>query len=249
MNTRSIKRTQEYIDGMRAAGELARETLDYLCELAEIGVTTEFLDQKAYEYITERGAYPAPLNYHGFPKSICTSFNEVICHGIPEDREIKDGDILNIDVTVKLNGYHGDTSRTVMFGDVPEATKKLVEVTQECLEIGIQAIKPYGWTGDIGAAIQAHAHKHGYSVVEDFAGHGLGLNFHERPDILHFGRKGTGEQILPGMFFTVEPMINMGRKGSHILSDDWTAVTEDGQMSAQFEHTLYVHENGVDILT
>ncbi|MDH5752152.1 MAG: type I methionyl aminopeptidase, partial [Deltaproteobacteria bacterium] len=197
----------------------------------------------------QHGAVPAPLNYKGFPKSVCTSVNEVVCHGIPGDRVLKDGDIINIDVTPILNGYYGDTSRMYLVGDVSAEARKLVDVTRECLQLGIDQVRPGGFIGDIGHAIQQHAESHGYSVVRDFVGHGTGVRFHEDPQVPHFGRKGTGPQIFAGMVFTIEPMINKGGWRIRVLKDDWTAVTQDGTLSAQWEHTILVTDNGVEILT
>ncbi|MGK0289317.1 MAG: methionyl aminopeptidase [bacterium] len=246
---KQIVRSDEYVEGMEAACILAKETLEMVGNLVKPGMTTNDIDKIVHEYTLDHNAYPAPLNYHGFPKSVCTSLNDVICHGIPDDTVIKDGDILNIDVTSILNGYHGDTNRSFLVGNVSEEARKLVEVTKECLDLAIGVVKPYCHMGDIGAAIQAHAHKHGYSVVEKFVGHGIGKEFHEDPQVPHFGKAGTGSLIVPGMFFTIEPMINIGHKEVRILADGWTALTADGSLSAQFEHTIYVHEHGVKVLT
>lgn len=237
-------------EGMRKAGQLAASVLDMITEHIQPGVTTETLDQLCRRYIEQHGAIPAPLNYKGFPKSICTSINHVICHGIPEDRKLKEGDIINIDVTVILDGWHGDTSRMFLVGDkIPVKAQKLVEVTYDCLMFGIEAVKPGNTLGDIGHAIQTHAEANRFSVVRDFCGHGLGRVFHCPPSIVHAGNPGEGTVLEPGMFFTIEPMINAGRYDCKILSDGWTAVTRDRSLSAQFEHSLAVTENGFEIFT
>lgn len=237
-------------EGMRKAGRLAAETLDMITPHVQPGVTTEELDKLCHDFIIKNGATPAPLNYKGFPKSICTSINHVICHGIPEDRKLKDGDIMNIDVTVILNGWHGDTSRMFLVGDkVKIKAKRLVEVTYEAMMKGIEQVKPGKTVGDIGHAIQEYAEKQRFSVVRDFCGHGLGLVFHTNPQIVHFGEPSTGPILEPGMFFTIEPMINTGTWEAKILSDGWTAVTRDRGLSAQFEHSMGVTEDGVEIFT
>lgn len=239
------------IDAMRPAGRLAAQLLEMIEEHIKPGVSTLQLDEICSAYTRDRGAISAPLNYHGFPKSICTSVNEVVCHGIPAKNQIlQNGDIINVDVTPIVGGYHGDTSKTFFVGTVSSEARKLVEVTRECLELGIHAVRPGGRIGDIGAAIQSHAHKHGYSVVQEFVGHGIGKNFHEDPQIQHFGVQGRGLRLERGMAFTIEPMINMGDWKTKVLSDGWTAVTADGSLSAQFEHTLAIRSNGeVEILT
>lgn len=245
----SIKSARE-IELMRATCALARDTMDYIAEFIKPGVTTEDLDQLCHDYIVKNGAYPSPLNYHGFPKSICTSINEVVCHGIPSKSEvIKDGDIVNIDITTYLNKFHGDTNKTFLVGNVDPKIKKLVDVTYECLMAGINQVKPGGHIGDIGAAIMEIAHGHGYSVVEDYCGHGIGREFHEAPQVVHVGKRGTGPQMKPGMTFTIEPMINIGAKDCRVLKDGWTVVTRDKSWSAQFEHTILVTETGHEILT
>jgi methionyl aminopeptidase len=245
----SIKSARE-IELMRATCALARDTMDYIAPFIKPGVSTEELDQLCHDYIIKHGAYPSPLNYHGFPKSICTSINEVVCHGIPSKTEIiKDGDIVNIDITTYLNKFHGDTNKTFLVGNVDPKIKKLVEVTYECLMAGINVVRPGGHIGDIGAAIMEVAHGHGYSVVEDYCGHGIGREFHEAPQVVHVGKKGTGPQIKPGMTFTIEPMINIGAKDCRVLKDGWTVVTRDKSWSAQFEHTILVTEHGHEILT
>jgi methionyl aminopeptidase len=237
-------------DGMRAAGRLAASVLDYILPHVVPGVATEELDRLCHDYIVAHNAIPAPLNYKGFPKSICTSVNHVVCHGIPGPKKLENGDIINIDVTVILNGWHGDTSRMFYVGDkVPIKAKNLVEVTYQAMMAGINVVKPGATLGDIGYAIQTVAHAARFSVVEDFCGHGLGRIFHMPPSVLHFGQPGTGMVLEPGMFFTIEPMINAGRLETKILADGWTAVTRDRSLSAQFEHSLAVTETGYEIFT
>lgn len=235
---------------MRETCKLARETLEYIGAYVRPGVTTLELNELCHQYIVERGGYPSPLNYHGFPKSVCTSKNEVICHGIPNAKDkLKDGDILNIDVTTYLNKFHGDTNKTFLVGNVSDEVKKLVDVTYQCMCAGIEAVRPGGHIGDIGAIIQEIAHDHGYSVVEEYCGHGIGREFHEEPQIVHVGKRGTGPEIKPGMTFTIEPMINLGTRHCKLLKDDWTVITRDGKWSAQFEHTILVTKDGHEILT
>lgn len=246
---RRIHRSRQFRRGMEASCRLAKETLLMVGEKIGEGITTNDIDYWVYDYITRRNALPAPLFYNGFPKSVCTSPNEVICHGIPSERRIVGGDIVNVDVTCILDGYYGDTSRTFLIGECSERAKKVAAVSEECLRIGIEATKPYGRIGDIGAAIQQYALSQGCSVVEHFVGHGIGREFHMDPQIPHFGKRGTGPVILPGMYFTIEPMINLGRKEVRILEDGWTAVTVDNELSAQFEHTLFVGEESVQVLT
>ncbi len=238
-------------ESMRRAGRLAAETLDMITDHVKPGVTTESLDKLCYDFITQHGATPAPLNYKGFPKSICTSVNHVVCHGIPaDDKILKEGDVLNIDVTVILDGWHGDTSRMFYVGEkIPVKARKLVEDTYECLMRGIAQVKPGNTVGDIGAAIQDYAESKRYGVVRDFCGHGLGEVFHCEPQIVHYGYPKTGPVLEPGMFFTIEPMINAGTPQCKILGDGWTAVTRDRKLSAQFEHSMGVTENGVEIFT
>lgn len=236
--------------GMRAAGQLAAETLDMITEYVVPGVTTERLDQLCHDFITSRGAIPAPLNYRGFPKSICTSINHVVCHGIPGPKKLMDGDIINIDVTTILDGWHGDTSRMYIAGKAPIKAQRLVDVTYDAMMAGIEAVKPGATLGDIGRAIQTLAEKKRFSVVRDFCGHGLGKTFHAEPQVLHYYSKSSDEIILePGMFFTIEPMINTGTYDTLVLSDGWTAVTRDKGLSAQFEHSLAVTETGYEIFT
>ena len=240
----------EDFEGMRRAGALAAETLDYITPHVIPGVTTGELDRLCHEYIVAHSAIPAPLNYRGFPKSICTSVNHVVCHGIPsEDKRLGDGDILNIDVTVILDGWHGDTSRMFFLGEPSVRARRLVDVTYEAMMRGIEVVKPGATLGDIGHAIQSYAESNRFSVVRDFCGHGLGRIFHTAPSILHYGRPGQGTVLREGMFFTVEPMINAGRYEVKILQDGWTAVTRDRSLSAQFEHSIGVTADGYEIFT
>jgi len=241
----------EDFEGMRRAGRLAAETLDFITPHVRPGVTTGELDRLCHDFIVAHGAVPAPLNYRGFPRSICTSVNHVVCHGIPsEQRKLADGDILNIDVTVILDGWHGDTSRMFLLGDrVPVKARRLVEVTYEAMMRGIEAVRPGATLGDIGHAIQSYVEAQRFSVVRDFCGHGLGRIFHEAPSVLHYGRPGSGVVLQEGMFFTIEPMVNAGRYDVKILEDGWTAVTRDRSLSAQFEHSLGVTAEGAEIFT
>lgn len=237
-------------EGMRKAGQLAAATLDMITAHVLPGVTTEELDRLCHDYTLKHNAVPAPLNYKGFPKSICTSINHVVCHGIPGDRKLKEGDIVNIDVTCILDGWHGDTSRMFLVGDkIPVKARKLVDVTYDCMMAGIEAVRPGATLGDIGHAIQTIADSHRYGVVRDFCGHGLGRVFHAPPSIMHIGEPATGARLEPGMFFTIEPMINAGHWATKILPDGWTAVTKDRSLSAQFEHTLAVTDDGFEIFT
>jgi len=235
--------------GMRKAGQLAAECLDFITPYVKPGVSTDELNTLCHDWTLERGAVPAPLNYRGFPKSICTSINHVVCHGIPGDKVLIDGDIINIDVTVILDGWYGDTSRMFYVGKPSLKAQKLVEVTFECLWRGIEMVRPGATLGDIGHAIQSYAEKKRYSVVRDFCGHGLGRVFHDAPNVMHFGRPGEGEVLRQGMFFTIEPMINAGKLDVKILADGWTAVTKDRSLSAQFEHSLGVTADGYEIFT
>jgi len=246
---RKLIKTEEQIEGIRRACQLGKEMLDKLETMIEPGLTTEDINTWVHEYTIAHGAVPAQLNYHGFPKSVCTSINEVICHGIPGPRKLKDGDILNIDVTCILDGYYGDTSRMYLVGNPSPEAIKLVEVARECMYLGIEQVRPFNRVGDIGYAIEQHALKHGYSVVRDFGGHGVGLKFHEEPFVQHYGNKDCGMVLFPNMVFTVEPMINAGAYQCRILEDNWTAVTIDGSLSAQWEHTVRVTKNGVEILS
>jgi len=242
--------TQEDFDKMRKAGKLAAETLDFITEHVNVGVTTDFLNDLCHNFIISNGAIPAPLNYKGFPKSICTSVNHVICHGIPSDKQLKNGDIINIDVTVIVDGWHGDTSRMYYVGEVSIKPKRLIQVTYDAMMLGISIVKPGIYTGDIGNVIQTYVEKHNYSVVRDYTGHGIGRIFHTEPNILHYGKKGTGPRLEEGMFFTIEPMVNTGGYET-ILSkfDNWTVTTRDKSLSAQFEHTIGVTKNGFEIFT
>ncbi|MCH9807118.1 MAG: type I methionyl aminopeptidase [Alphaproteobacteria bacterium] len=235
--------------GMRTAGQLAAEALDMLVEYVVPGVTTEALDQRVMEFARDHKAVPAPLNYRGFPKGICTSVNHVVCHGIPGPKPLREGDIVNIDVTLIVDGWHGDTSRMFSVGQIPRKAERLVDVTYESLMRGIAAVKPGQTTGHIGEAIQTFAEGQRCSVVREFCGHGLGLNFHEPPNILHYGKAGEGVELKPGMIFTIEPMINLGRAPVKVLPDGWTAVTRDRQLSAQFEHSIGVTEDGCEVFT
>ena len=235
--------------GMRAAGRLAAEILDALVPHVVPGVTTAELDSIVYRMIRDAGGYPATLGYRGYTHSCCISINHVVCHGIPGERTLKDGDILNVDVTPLLNGWHGDSSRMYLCGDVPIKARKLVQVTYECLMLGLEQAKPGNHLGDISHAIQSHAEKHRYGVVRDFCGHGVGRLFHDAPEVVHVGRPGTGPELRPGMIFTVEPMINIGKPGCKVLEDGWTAVTRDRSLSAQFEHSIGITEDGCEIFT
>lgn len=249
-NTGQIKLHEaEAFDGMRKAGRLAAETLDMIAGHVKPGVTTEELDRLCHAFITERGGIPAPLNYRGFPKSICTSINHVVCHGIPGDKAVRDGDIMNIDVTVILDGWHGDTSRMFPVGKPKLKSRRLIDVTYEAMMRGIAVVKPGARLGDIGQAIQEFAEAERCSVVRDFCGHGLGRVFHDAPNVLHYGTQGAGVELKAGMFFTVEPMINLGGWQVKILEDGWTAVTRDRSLSAQFEHSIGVTPNGYEIFT
>jgi methionyl aminopeptidase len=238
------------LEKMRNAGRLAAQLLNHLEPMVKPGISTLELNDEAERWTIAHGAKSAPLGYKGFPKSICTSVNEVVCHGIPNAKQIlKDGDIINIDVTPILDGFHGDTSKTFFVGNPTPKTRKLVEVTEECLRRGIAEVKPGARIGDIGAAIQSYAEAQGFSVVKNFAGHGIHRVFHTAPEILHYGKRGTGKKLREGMVFTIEPMINEGTWEVEILEDGWTAVTLDGKLTAQFEHTLAVTNSGVEILT
>jgi methionyl aminopeptidase len=239
----------EGFEGMRRAGRLAAEILDALVSQVVPGVTTGELDAIVRRMTLEAGGVPATLGYRGYTKSCCTSINHVVCHGIPGDKALKDGDIVNIDVTPILDGWHGDTSRMYFVGDVPLKARKLVDVTHECLMLGLEQAKPGNHLGDVAHAIQSHAEKHRYGVVRDFCGHGLGRLFHDSPEVIHAGRPGTGPELKPGMFFTVEPMINIGRPDVKLLDDGWTAVTRDRSLSAQFEHSIGITATGHEIFT
>jgi methionyl aminopeptidase len=240
----------EALEKMRAAGHLAGATLDMIAGHVAPGVTTGELDRICHEFIVDHGAIPAPLNYRGFPKSICTSINHVICHGIPSaDKALRDGDIINIDVTVIVDGWHGDSSRMYFAGEVKRKAQRLVEITYEAMWRGINAVKPGATLGDIGHAIQSFAEGERCSVVRDFCGHGIGQVFHDHPNVLHYGKPGDGLVLEPGMFFTIEPMINLGRPDVLVLDDGWTAVTRDKSLSAQWEHSIGVTETGAEVFT
>jgi methionyl aminopeptidase len=236
-------------EGMRKAGRLAAEILDELTTFVKPGVTSGQIDDLVRKLTIEGGAVPATLGYRGYEHSCCVSPNHVICHGIPGDKALKDGDIVNIDVTPLLDGWHGDSSRMYLVGDVPLKARRLVDVTYECLMIGIEMAKPGARLGDIGAAIQKHAEANRYGVVREFCGHGLGRLFHDAPEVVHAARAGTGPELKPGMFFTIEPMINLGKPGVKLLDDGWTAVTRDRSLSAQFEHSIAITETGNEIFT
>jgi len=245
-----IKTTEE-LEKMRIAGRLAAEVLEMIEPYVVPGVTTGELDRICHDYmVNEQKTIPAPLNYRGFPKSICSSINQVVCHGIPsEKKKLKDGDIVNLDITVIKDGYYGDTSKMFCVGNVPEHAQRLVKVAQECLYKGIEVVRPGARLGDIGSVIQKHAESHFYSVVRDYCGHGIGTEFHTEPQVLHFGRPNTGMALQEGMTFTIEPMINAGRHHTKLKKDGWTVETRDGRLSAQWEHTLAVTADGVEVLT
>ena len=243
-------KTPEEIEKMRVAGRLAAEVLEMIEPHVKAGITTNELDQICHDYIiNQQQAIPAPLNYHGFPKSICSSVNHVICHGIPNEKRLKNGDIVNLDITVIKDGYHGDTSKMFFVGEPSIQAKRLSQISYECLRIGIDMVKPGVHLGDIGHAIQAHAEKHSYSVVREYCGHGIGKTFHEEPQVLHYGSPGTGIELIPGMCFTIEPMINAGKRHVKLMTEGWTVVTKDHSLSAQWEHTILVTETGFEVLT
>ena len=248
---RSLIKTPEQIEGIRRSGVVNTGVLDLVESEIKEGMSTEQIDKLVYEYTMDHGAIPAPLHYEGFPKSVCTSINEVVCHGIPSEKEIlRDGDIINVDVSTIYKGYFSDASRMFMIGEVSPEMRRLVEVTKECRDIGVKMAQPWTRLGDIGAAIQEHAEKNGYSVVRDLCGHGVGIKFHEEPDVEHFGKRGTGMMIVPGMTFTIEPMINMGTYDVFIDEDDgWTVCTDDGLPSAQWESMILITEDGNEVLT
>jgi methionyl aminopeptidase len=247
--TVSIK-TPEEIEKMRLAGQLAAEVLEMIEPHVQAGASTDELDQLCYRHIVEtQQAIPAPLNYRGFPKSICTSLNHQVCHGIPGERRLKNGDMLNIDVTVIKDGFHGDTSKMFFVGESSVIARRLAAVSYECMCLGIRLVKPGARLGDIGYAIQRHAESHHFSVVREYCGHGIGREFHEDPQVLHYGRPGTGLVLEPGMTFTIEPMINAGRRHTKVLRDGWTVVTKDHSLSAQWEHTILVTPDGYQVLT
>ncbi len=246
---REMIKTEEDIIGIKAACQISKKILDTLNSELAIGVNTNHIDKLVDTMTRDMGAYPAPLNYKGFPKSCCISVNEVICHGIPGDWQLNDGDIVNIDVTSYFNGYYGDVSRMFMIGDVDKEAKKLVEIAYECMMRGIEQVKPYNRLGDIAYAISEHAHYNNYSVVRDYGGHGIGKGFHEEPFVPHCGDQGTGMLLVPNLVFTIEPMINIGKEKCELLSDNWTVVTADRKLTAQWEHTVRVSESGFEILS
>ncbi len=237
------------IEKMRVAGKIAAQALEMIAGHVKPGVTSTHLDSLVHDFIIANNANPACLGYHDYPKTTCISINEVICHGIPKNKKIKNGDILNIDLVVEKDGYHGDTSKMFIAGDTSKAAQNLIHVTQECLYRGIQEVKPGATLGDIGYVIEEHAIEHGYTIVEDFCGHGIGLKMHEEPSVLHYGERGEGKILTPGMTFTIEPMLNAGKKDVKVLSDKWTAVTKDRSLSAQYEHTILVTNSGFEVLT
>ena len=243
-------KTPEEIEKMRVAGRLAAEVLDMIEPHVQPGISTDELDRICHDYIVnQQQAIPAPLNYHGFPKSICTSINHQVCHGIPSDKVLKKGDIVNIDITVIKDGFHGDTSKMFFVGEPSVKAKRLVGIAHECLIAGIRAVKPGIRLGDIGHIIQKHAESNHYSIVREYCGHGIGRDFHEEPQVLHYGNPGTGMELVPGMTFTIEPMVNAGKRQVKLLPDQWTVVTKDRSLSAQWEHTLLVTEDGYEVLT
>lgn len=249
--SRDMIKNEEQIEGIRRSARINNEVLDLVSKNIREGITTEEIDKLVYDYTTSQGGVPATLNYHGYPKSLCTSINDIVCHGIPsKDVILKNGDIINVDVSTIFNGYYSDASRMFMIGNVSNEARRLVEVTKECLEKGIEAVKPWGFLGDIGAAIKEHAESNGYSVVRDFGGHGIGLQFQEEPFVCHYGNRDEGMVLVPGMVFTIEPMINEGDYEIFVDSkDDWTVFTEDGSLSAQWENTLLVTEEGIEIIS
>ncbi|HPS56606.1 MAG TPA: methionyl aminopeptidase [Spirochaetota bacterium] len=242
-------KTKEQIEGIRKSCRLTKEILDMVASKIQGGITTDDINTWVHEYTIKHGAKPAPLHYNGYPKSVCTSINNVICHGIPDDTVLKDGDIINVDVTCVLDGYFGDASRMFLIGKPSVTAQRLVEVSMECMELGIAEVKPYADFGRIGHVIEKHAANNGFSVVRDYGGHGIGVTFHEEPHVHHYDVGYRGIAMFPGMIFTIEPMINEGKYQTRLLADDWTAVTADGLLSAQWEHTLCVTETGVEILT
>ncbi len=251
--TRNLLKTPEQIEGIRLSGKLNTDVLDEVEKNIHSGMSTLEIDEIVYKYTTEHGGIPAPLNYEGFPKSVCTSINEVVCHGIPKAEDVlQEGDIVNVDCTTILNGYFADASRMFIIGKTTPEKEQLVRVAKECLEIGAEAAKPYCFVGDIGNAISKHARKYHYGIVRDLCGHGVGNAFHEDPEVLHYGNRGTGMLLVPGMVFTIEPMVNMGTWRVFIDEDDpygWEVISEDEMPSAQWEHTFLMTENGVEILT
>lgn len=249
--SRKLLKTPEQIEGIRRSSAINTAVLDLVAGHIHEGMTTEEIDKLVYNYTVAHGAIPAPLNFEGFPKSVCTSVNDEVCHGIPSEQVVlRRGDIVNVDVSTILDGYFSDASRMFMIGEVAPEARRLVEVAHECLDLGLKAAKPWGCLGDVGAAVQAHAEKNGYSVVREFGGHGVGLKFHEEPFVSHVGRPGTGILLVPGMVFTIEPMINLGKRRIYIDEENgWTVLTDDGQLSAQWEYTVLITETGTEVLT
>ena len=243
------KNFKEAFEKTRIAGSIAAGALDEVSKIVKPGISTNEIDKTCYEYINDHKAYSAPLYYRGFPKSCCTSVNHVVCHGIPSEKILRDGDIMNVDVTALKEGWHGDTSRMFKVGEVSVKAEKLIQTTYEAMMKAIKVVKDGVLLGDIGSAIQSHVESNGFSVVQDFCGHGIGQSFHQEPNVLHYGKKGTGEKIKSGMIFTIEPMINLGRFETKTLKDGWTAVTKDKTLSAQFEHTIGVTNKGYEIFT
>lgn len=237
------------IDAMRPACRLAADTLVMIEEYIQPGITTDKINSLVHDYTIEHGGTPAPLNYRGFPKSVCTSINHVVCHGIPDNKKLKEGDIINVDVTTIVDGWHGDTSKTFFVGKPKVRAQKLVEVAREALQLGIDAVKPGATLGDIGYAIQSFVEANRFSVVREYCGHGIGRVFHEEPQVLHYGKQGAGMALKEGMVFTIEPMVNGGKPGVKVLNDGWTVVTRDRSLSAQFEHTIAIRKDGAEILT
>ncbi len=246
---RDLIKSEQQIASIRRACQLSKQILDMVDKRIGSGITTNEIDKWVHEYTVLNGAIPAPLNYNGFPKSVCTSINNVICHGIPDETVLRDGDIINVDVTSILDGYYGDMSRMYIIGDPPEENRKLVQVAKDCLYLGIEQVKPFNRVGDIAFAIEQYANQHGYSIVQDYGGHGIGLDFHEEPFIHHYGERESGMILVPNMVFTIEPMVNVGSYKTKRLKDGWTVLTVDGSLSAQWEHTVRVTEDGVEILS
>ncbi|MDH5445871.1 MAG: type I methionyl aminopeptidase [Gammaproteobacteria bacterium] len=243
-------KSPEEIEKMRVAGRLAAEVLEMVEPHVQAGITTDELDKICHDYIVdEQQAIPAPLDYHGFPRSICTSVNHVICHGIPNEKRLKDGDIINIDITVIKDGYHGDTSKMFFIGKPSIQAQRLARIAYECMQLGIQKVRPGIHLGDIGHIIQQHAEQHKYSIVREYCGHGIGLKFHEEPQVLHYGQAGTGIVLQEGMTFTIEPMVNAGKRHVKLMKDGWTVITKDRSLSAQWEHTILVTSDGFEVLT
>lgn len=249
--SRNLLKTPEQIEGIRRSSAINTAVLDWVAGQIREGMTTEEIDRLVYNYTVAHGAIPAPLNFEGFPKSVCTSVNEEVCHGIPSEQVVlRGGDIVNVDVSTILDGYFSDASRMFMIGEVAPEARRLVEVAHECLELGLQAAKPWSCLGDVGAAVQKHAEKNGFSVVREFGGHGVGVKFHEEPFVSHVGRPGTGMLLVPGMVFTIEPMINAGKRRIYIDEENgWTVLTDDGKLSAQWEYTVLITETGTEVLT